>query len=351
MKKYISIILVSLLIAAGLAASVAAWSFDRYLMPIKGASGETVRITVERGASARAVADRLEAEGVVRSGEMFYYWLRHKKMTDKILAGNFTFAKGEGAASAAEKLRKPETVELTVFIKEGLTIEQTAGRVAAQTGIDSAEFVGLCLDSAFIASVGIDAASLEGYLFPDTYRLPEQSTAAIVVRRMAARFSEVMAAVEWDPAIKEKYSVHQIITLAAIVEKEASVASERGEIAGVFHNRLRLGWPLGADPTVRYIFRKFDGPLYVSELNSPSPYNTRRFTGLPPGPICSPGRGAIQASAMPDTTGAMFFVALWDGSGRHYFSKTNEEHDRMKFKVRKENELRIKQLEQQKGSK
>jgi len=152
-----------------------------------------------------------------------------------------------------------------------------------------------------------------------------------------------LSGVVWDDNIKAKYSLHEVLTLASIVEKEATLASERGRIAGVFHNRLKKGWPLGADPTVRYIFRKFDGPLYVSELNSDSPYNTRRFAGLPPGPICSPGLGAIQAGAKPDSTDDMFFVALWDGSGAHDFSVTNAEHDRKKLKIREENELRVKQ--------
>ncbi|MDR2579260.1 MAG: endolytic transglycosylase MltG [Chitinispirillales bacterium] len=334
--RYITVMLVLLLIAV----AGALWSFNRYLMPMK-TLGEEVHLTVERGTSPMAIANMLESHGIVRSGKIFYYWLRYADMTDKIQAGRFTFVKGEGAVSAADKLLSAETIDRTIFVKEGLTIEQTAGRIAAQVDIDSAEFVQLCLDSAFIASVGIEGAySLEGYLFPDTYRIPENSTPAVIIRRMVARFNEVYGAVEFNPAIAARYNRHQIITLASIVEKEATLAAERGRIAGVFHNRLRLGWPLGADPTVRYIFRKFDGPLFVSELQSPSPYNTRRFAGLPPGPICSPGPGAIRATAAPDTTDYMFFVALWDGSGAHYFSRTNAEHDRMKYRVRQENELR-----------
>jgi UPF0755 protein len=341
-KRFVAIFLVLLLAAAG----VAVWMFNHHIMPMQE-GGEPVVITIERGTGVMAIADSLEARGVVRSGKAFYYWLRYTKMSDKVKSGRFTFAKGEGAVTAAEKLQRPETDDKSIKVLEGLTIEQTAAVVASQMGVDSAEFVKLCLDADFIASVGINAVSLEGYLFPDTYRLPENAGAAVIIRRMVARFHEVMGGVDWDPAIRAKYNDHQLITLAAIVEKEATLASERGIIAGVFHNRLRKNWPLGADPTVRYIFRKFDGPLYVSELNNPSPYNTRRFAGLPPGPICSPGRGAIQATAKPDSTEAMFFVALWDGSGRHYFSKTNAEHDQMKYKVRRENELRLKQ---QKGS-
>jgi len=340
MKKFqfiLTVVLVALLAAAG----SAAWLFNYYFLPMKSVGTvETVQVTIERGTSARAVADTLEKLEVVRSGKLFYYWLRYTETV--IQAGRFTFVKGEGAVDAAVKLLKAETVDQTIIVLEGLTMEQAAGKIAAQIEIDSAEFVRLCNDSAFIASVGIRAKTLEGYLFPDTYRLPENVATEAVVRRMVARFHEATAGAVWDAGIKEKYSLHEVLTLASIVEKEATLATERGRIAGVFHNRLKKGWPLGADPTVRYIFRKFDGPLYVSELNSDSPYNTRKFAGLPPGPICSPGLGAIQASAKPDSTDEMFFVALWDGSGAHDFSVTNAEHDRKKLKIREENELRVK---------
>jgi UPF0755 protein len=347
--KLLGKIVTLLLVLALCVAGVAVWSFNYYFMPVKAeaAKNESVPVMIERGTNARAAADLLDSLGVVRSGKALYYWMRYNNLTDKVQAGRFTFIKGEGAVSAAEKLLKAETFDKTITVQEGFTIEQTAGKVAAQIEIDSAEFVRLCYDSAFIASLGIGEETLEGYLFPDTYRLPENSDAAAVVRRMAARFNEAYAGVEFSPWVKEKYNRHQILTLASIVEKEATLASERGRIAGVFHNRLKLGWPLGADPTVRYIFRKFSGPLYVSELNSPSPYNTRKFTGLPPGPICSPGLGAIQASARPDSTDDLFFVALWDGTGAHDFSVTNAGHDRKKLKIRRENELR----NQKKGSK
>jgi UPF0755 protein len=345
MKKLLVIVTSVFLVLALCLAGAAVWSFNYYLMPDKAAIARPVpvHVEIERGTSARAVSDTLAACGVVRSGKALYYWMRYFGISDKIQAGRFTFIRGEGAVNAAEKLLKAEVIEQTVFVQEGLTIEQTASKVAAQAGVDSAEFVRLCNDTAFVAALGINAKTLEGYLFPDTYRFPESGiTAEVVVRKMAARFKEACAGLQWSKSVKDAYNLHQIVTLAAIVEKEATLPVERGRIAGVFHNRLRKGWPLGADPTVRYIYRKFSGPLLVSELNSPSPYNTRRFAGLPPGPICSPGLGAIQASAKPDSTADMFFVALWDGSGAHDFSVTNEEHDRKKLKIRKENEERVK---------
>jgi UPF0755 protein len=344
MKKFILMVVTAFLLLALCLAGGAAWSFNHYLMPDKAAVSKPVPvpITIERGMSARAISDTLAALGVVRSGKALYYWIRYADLSDKIQAGRFTFIKGEGAVNAAERLQKAEIVEQTVFVQEGLTIEQTASKVAHQIGIDSAEFVKLCLDTVFIAALEIKAPTLEGYLFPDTYRFPENTTVDAVVRRMTVRFKEACVGLQWSPAVKDAYDLHKVVTLASIVEKEATLPAERGRIAGVFHNRLRKGWPLGADPTVRYIYRKFNGPLLVSELNSPSPYNTRRFAGLPPGPICSPGLGAIQASAKPDSTADMFFVALWDGSGAHDFSVTNEEHDRKKLKIRKENEIRVK---------
>ncbi|MCL2183716.1 MAG: endolytic transglycosylase MltG [Chitinispirillia bacterium] len=335
-KLFIAVCVLFLLLLAALGGAV--WAFNHYLMPMKSeAERVAVPVMVERGTSAQAVANILEEREVVRSSKALYLWMRHKKTTDKVQAGRFTFVKGEGAIAAAERLLKAEVDDKAMIILEGLAMEQIAGRVAAQTGVDSAEFVRLCNDANFIATLGIESPpTLEGYLFPDTYRLPENSTEATIIRRMVARFNEALATVEWSPAIKEKYGRHQVLTLASIVEKEATLPSERGKIAGVFHNRLRLGWPLGADPTVRYIYRKFSGPLRVSELNSSSPYNTRRFAGLPPGPICSPGLGAIKASANPETTDAMFFVAFRDGSGAHDFSVTNAEHDRKKNAIRKE---------------
>jgi UPF0755 protein len=133
------------------------------------------------------------------------------------------------------------------------------------------------------------------------------------------------------PAIWNKLGGwHQVLTLASVVEEETGNPKERPLIAGVFHNRLRLDMPLGADPTVRFIFKNLTGPIYKSQLNSDNPYNTRKFKGLMPGPISNPGRHAIEATLRPDTTKMLYFVAKDDGSGEHFFSKSLEEHNRYK---------------------
>ena len=168
-------------------------------------------------------------------------------------------------------------IEVVFTINEGLTIEQTAERIAQVMEIDTAQFNKLCYDTAFIKELGLSVFSLEGYLFPDTYRFPKDATIKEIIRKMVQHFDNVYSSLQADTSVISRYNRHQIVTIASIVEKEATVAWERARIAGVFHNRLKLGYPLGADPTVRYALRKFNGPLKVSELNSSSPYNTKIY--------------------------------------------------------------------------
>jgi UPF0755 protein len=317
-------------------------SFHYFFRPF-GKSSEELPMVISPGMSIKHLSDSLAQKGVIRSPKAMLLWLKFTKQDRKLQAGKVIFSSGDGVLKAAEKMLHAVAIEKTMKIIEGLTVEQTAARIQVQLGVDSARIVELANDSVFLSKLGVKARSLEGYLFPETYRFPEDVKAEDVLKKMVELFTSSYAKVQFDPAVASRYSVHEIITLASIVEKEATLSVERPRIAAVFHNRLRKGYPLGADPTVRYIFRKFSGPLRVSELNSDNPYNTRKFSGLPPGPICSPGFGAIQAAAAPLQTDELFFVAKWDGSGEHDFSKTNAEHDRKKMAIRSENQRRLKQ--------
>jgi UPF0755 protein len=302
--------------------------------------GEPVTVTVGKGTSLRQVAEELEKRHVVPSAEALLVWLKLRHLETRVQAGKHTFLENEGMLSAAPKLLVAEKVDVKILIPEGLTIEQTAHQISLQLPIDTAEFARLCGDPAFINSLGVIEPSLEGYLFPDTYRFAPATSPAEIIRRMIGQFEKMYRDVPGS-AVTTRLSRHQIVTLASIVEKEATLASEQPHIAGVFHNRLKKGWPLGADPTVRFIYKKYSGPLRVSELQNPSPYNTRVHPGLPPGPICSPGRGAILAAVLPDETEDLYFVARWDGSGSHDFSATNAEHERKKIEIRRLNERRL----------
>jgi UPF0755 protein len=305
-------------------------------------SRSAIDCTVVKGTSLRSIGTTLARQGVVPSAAVFIAWVKLRGDESKIQAGRFTFYKGEGIVSASKKLLHAMPVEVIVTIPEGLTMEQTAGIISGALRTDSSEFVRQCRDTAVLREHAIVAPTLEGYLFPDTYRFPPDAAPRDIIRRMVAHFEE-MASTLPPPSPgtgTPQLSRHDYVILASIVEREAELALERQHISGVFHNRLEKKIPLGADPTMRYALRKFTGPLLMSELTMNSPYNTRRYTGLPPGPICSPGIASLYAALVPQQTKDLYFVAKWDGSGAHDFSLTNLEHARKKDAIRRKNEVR-----------
>lgn len=335
-------------IVVGLVVALAALGASVYHLTAGGTPGGKVEVVVERGTSVRSLARELQERNVVRSARALLGWMKLRRYDKKVQAGRYGFRENDGVFRAARELLDPQPLDTTVTIPEGLIIEQTAELLAPIFPFTADTFVSLCGDTSLLRELGFPGSSLEGYLFPDTYRFPPAAGAAEVIARMYRHFEEQYATLDSTP-VMERYTRAEIVTMASIVEKEATLPEERTHIAGVFHNRLRRGIPLGADPTVRYALRKFSGPLRVSELKNPSPYNTRVHSGLPPGPICSPGLGPLRAAVSPLETDDLYFVAKWDGSGAHDFSATAAEHNRKKHEIRRRNELRKRRME--KGAK
>jgi UPF0755 protein len=336
-KRLLSVVLA----AAAFLAGVSYYCF----MPLWG-HHERVVMVVPRGHTVRRIADTLYKQEVIASRGALVAWLKISGIERRVEAGKFSFMTRGGVIAAARALTMPVPLDRSVTLPEGLTIEQTAAHIVKTFAIDTAEFIRLCRDTVFLKDLGLAfAPSAEGYLFPDTYRFHETVTPVEVIRRMVARFNEGWARLDTAEMAARGFKKRDIVIIASIVEKEAVVGAELPRIAGVFYNRLRLGVPLGADPTVRYIFKKWSGPLYVSELKSRSPYNTRLHKGLPPGPICSPGRASLAASVSPAQTNELYFVARWDGSGGHEFSATHDDHVRKKNAIRKINEQRLHEKE------
>jgi len=303
----------------------------------------SVDIIIPRNATVRQVADSLRLHKVVTSKRALLLYLKITEMERKIQAGKASFRIGDGVINAAVHMTKAVMIERSVTIPEGLTIEQTARRIhEIFPAIDTTKFAAFCYDSVLIKKLKVNAPTLEGYLFPETYRFSETVTERDIIIKMVHSFESCYESLIPDSVLITKLSKSQLITIASIVEREATLASEQPRIAAVFHNRVRIGYPLGADPTVRYALKKFNGPLTVSDLNTSSPYNTRKYTGIPPGPICSPGKGALQAALAPMNTKDLYFVAKWNGSGAHDFSLTNEEHNRKKLLIRQQNQQRLK---------
>lgn len=290
----------------------------------------SVLYQVPQNAGLKTISQDLEAKGLIANALAFKYFLVLTRQEKKIRAGYFYVKPSNSILEMVWKLTNGKMATQTVTIPEGKASWEIYSILMSKFPLDSLRFDSLLHSAEFAKSCHVDAPSLEGYLFPDTYVLPWKVTERDVIKVMVGRFREVTRDFSLDSPMYRQYGQRGWLTLASIVEKEAAVPAEQELIAGVFYNRLKLGWSLGADPTVRFAVRKPTGPLLVSDLDTDSPYNTRKFTGLPPGPICSPGRGALRAALNPIQTDKMFFVAKDDGSREHFFSVDNPEHLRYK---------------------
>jgi UPF0755 protein len=277
-----------------------------------------------------ALAADLHAKGLIDFPRTFRLFLRVTRRDRQIKAGFYTVKSRNSVLEMAWLLTSGKLATRSFTIPEGKASWEIYGILKKRFDLDSVTFDSLVNSPGFARELGINAPGLEGYLFPDTYVVPWKVSEREILRVLVKRFQEVAESMHPVSPVTDRYGINGWVTLASIVEKEAGVPSERKLIAGVFYNRLLQNWSLGADPTVRFIHRRLTGPLTVKDLNVNSPYNTRRFTGLPPGPICNPGKGALLAALNPEDTEMMFFVAKDNGSRQHFFSKNNTEHIRFK---------------------
>ena len=295
---------------------------------------------VEPGETAGMVALRLEEAGLVRDAGLFSLYMRYRGLDTRLEAGEYLLSPRMTIPEIAEALQHGRIQEVSVTVVEGWRMEEVA-EVLEREGVTSAEAFKAVVRGEVRPEVWAQypilqsrppGASLEGFLFPDTYRFPRNAEALDVVRRMVERFGEQFTPEMQARAQERGLSVFAVVTLASIVEREAVVPEERPIIAGVYLNRLAQGMYLQADPTVQYAlgYQPDKGewwlrPLPVEALTAvESPYNTYLHPGLPPGPICNPGLSSIQAVLNPAETDYLFFFAKGDGS--HVFSRTYEEH-------------------------
>lgn len=297
------------LLALGCAALLAGCS------PVPSAlAGDAREFTVPRGAGARQIAEALKREGWIRCAWQFLAWVELTPThAPSLRPGVYRFAAGASAREIASAIRKGPPPERLTF-PEGWTARQMADLLAARNVVPDA--------GAFLAIVERDR--LEGYLFPDTYVFDQLSAPEAVIHVMRRRFDEMRPADFAERAKALGRSEKDLVILASIIQKEATVLSELPLIAGVYWNRLKRRMKLEADPTVQYALGGWKSRVTYADLKLDSPYNTYRYRGLPPGPICSPGAAALRAAAHPLPSDYLFFVARPDGS--HQFSRTYQEH-------------------------
>ncbi|MBI5882541.1 MAG: endolytic transglycosylase MltG [Elusimicrobia bacterium] len=290
------------------------------------AGGDEVDVSIPPGLSATATSRILEDKGVVRSGFLFRVAAKVSGAERQLKPGDYRFKRGSSVLEILRLLRAGTVNDVRVVIPEGFSSRQVAERLEAH---------GLCRASEFMKLV--EERRLEGFLFPTTYNFDKHWVAARIAQRMRDEFSRRVEPLVASSAGKPDLSLHQVVTLASIVEREAAVQSEKPMIAAVYLNRLRKRMMLEADPTVQYALGYWKKGLTLTDLKAASPYNTYNHFGLPPGPICNPGRASVEAVLKPASTEAVFFVA--DAKGGHVFSVTLEEH--LKAKGRFKRELKL----------
>jgi UPF0755 protein len=326
--------LASLLLVALVLAALAAWAIYVPIGPAAGTTDEAATyVDIAPGTGTRAIATQLEKAGVLRS--RYAFDLLRAVKGGKLIAGEYRFNRPATATEVYARMVRGDVYSIPVTIPEGYNIFEIAQAVeSAGLGPRAAFLAAERSQTSLIADLSPQATSLEGYLFPDTYRFgrhatPEQMVGAMVHRfRQAAVQVGLMDNVDLRAGSQlQVVNLPQIVILASLVEKEVNQDSERPLVAGVFVNRLAQGMPLATDPSVIYAAQlegRYRGAIYASDLQSDSPYNTYRRAGLPPGPIANPGVAALKAALAPARTDFLYFVA--DAEGHSRFSATLKEH-------------------------
>jgi len=306
-------------------AALLGWEAWRTLSPAPILRDGPGIVVVPANQGALSVARHLHDTGAIRSPEGFVALSLARGTFRTLKAGEYEVPRGASTADVLALIESGKVRQHPVLHKEGATVAELA-RTLEQAGLASAaDVVRVASDRAFLAAHGIDAPSVEGYLFPDTYRFVRGMTPEQMLGRMVQRMQAKVTSELRERARARGLDLHDLLTLASIVEREAVAADERPIIAAVFLNRLRLGMPLQADPTVQYAVGKERRALSRADLATDHPYNTYQRSGLPPGPIASPGLSAVEAVLQPAPVKYLYFVKKDDQ--RHHFSVDLEEHN------------------------
>jgi UPF0755 protein len=298
-------------------------------------TGPVIRMHVRQGQSFNEIADSLEHHGIVRAPQIFRVYARLQGSAAKVQPGTYGFKKGAGWDNVLSDLREGRVLKEKLVIPEGWDTRKIAEPLAGISGVSVDSVMSVLLDTSSPARFAVPGPTLEGYLYPATYSFPVDAPVDSVVERLVARYKQLWTAERRAGAQAIKMSEREVVTLASIVEKEAKKPEEMPLIAAVYHNRLRLGIPLYADPTVQYALGDHQRRLLYKHVKrvADNPYNTYTHKGLPPGPIGSPSDRSIDAVLAPAQVKHLYFVARADGS--HVFTNSLQEHNRAKAQIKR----------------
>lgn len=306
-------IVASILLASVLVAHLV----NHFFFP--GKNGEKVHVVIERGEGLGAVAEKLREEGIIRSSLLLRLYAMVRRGDTLVLPGHYLFERGMRYGEVLDLLAQGPNYQVRVTVPEGLTLRQTAEIYSSVLGFTAEDFLAECNSRLHPTPfIGDRDVTLEGFLFPKTYDLPPDATPGTVVETMLRQFEKEAAELDWGKAEKRGLTPYEVVIVASMIEKEAMLDDERPLVAAVIYNRLRLGMPLQIDATVQYALPRWKPRLSYQDLQVDSPYNTYRHKGLPPGPICSPGRSSLEAALDPASVDYLYYVATGDGG--HFFT-------------------------------
>ncbi|MEM8931382.1 MAG: endolytic transglycosylase MltG [Acidobacteriota bacterium] len=339
-KLLIVIVILGLLAAAG-ATGAGWWAWQRIHEPHQGWSGAEQMVTIEPGASGSTILAGLERDGVLVDARLARLYLIHYLNDPPLRAGEYRFDEPVSTPEALDKLIRGEVVTYPLTLIEGLTIDEVADAIAVAGFGDRATLRAEMDGVERIRDLDPVATNLEGYLYPDTYHFARGTSESTIVDVLVRTFrqrseAEAAALVEVAASAPDALTLRELVIVASIVEKETQLEEERGLVASVYRNRLRIGMGLYADPTIIYAKKldgTWDGNIRRPDLKLDSPYNTYVVAGLPPGPICSPSIASVLAALQPADTEFLYFVSRNDGS--HVFAQSKAEHDRNVYRWQK----------------
>lgn len=324
------VLVVTLCVCLAMVALTAAL-IAHYFFPSRG--DQPVKVTIEEGDSAAAIAEKLQRERIITSATIFraLAWLQGKQ--GKFKPGRYTFYTGMRFGEVFDMLEAGPQHQVRLTIPEGLTVSQTAERVASAMEVSADDFLRAAAEGGYDLPLSPpeNAGNLEGFLFPKTYDFPAEAGAREVIETLLAQFKIETSGLDWDRAGKLGLNPYQVLVVASLIEREVVLDAERPMVAAVIYNRLRKDMLLQIDATVQYALPEWKEALTYEDLKVPSPYNTYLHKGLPPTPICSPGLASIMAALEPAEVDHLFYVATGDGG--HFFTADYDEFLRVKEEV------------------
>ncbi len=333
LKLILAFVLLALIVLGG----VGYWFYSSLTSPREHSRSEDY-ITIERGSATSQVIAKLVAEGILADTPATMLYLRTLGSADKLQAGDYQFPSPISTLDVLKELEKGSIQTTRITVPEGFTRFDIAKRIAetfpGTPAKSEKEILLLMSDTTLIKDIAPEARNLEGYLYPSTYDFPPDATPEQVVTRMVEQFKKIWKP-EWAERARELgRTPHEIVTIASLIETESPVDEERPIVSSVIYNRLERSIPLGIDQTVVYVAKmqnRWDGTIHKSDIEADSPYNTRKYGGIPPGPISSVSDGAIEAALNPAQTNYIFYVLdVGKNDGSHHFYASAAEFERGK---------------------